>query len=1163
MQDFIPTEGPIALLQEGPSAVVEPKGAPAADSEQIAEIGQPMISAATKSNLLVLSQSRLAVETLGPEFIPTKGSAERLQEVQAAVVEPTSATAADSVQIVEMVQPTISAATVPNLLVIPQAKQVAEAKVSRPVVPESVCLHDMKLNAISEGRQAVAIELCCGSAGFSASLAARGFKCIAVDYTRNRFRSRHAVTMLNLESEEAVAIVCEAIDQGNVTALLLAPPCGTASRAREIPLSPQQLWQLGGKEPRQLRSETEPWGLSSLTGLDLIKVQAANRVYVNGGAIVLHAIKRGVKPTVENPKGSYLWLLWPYSILVTVYGFKDVDFQHCRHGGLRPKWTRLRTLMLELMPMAGLCPGVSADHQHKPWGVAWGANGAGFATAEETEYPRLMCDTMADAAVESAVALGFSNLGVNANPDVHEASALQLRRMAGSADRSNTGRKPAPLVSEFETVISVMPAAVDDKRHRVLRTTVCKGVSGSVESVTVGVFREPEKFILEALAAKHPVDSLFAIPPALIFNIDWILKEGPVSVCKFRINFIKELVKLVHDNRADDDAVLATLSSSQQRILSGKKLATLQLLATRINHPDKTIVSDATKGFRLTGFQKYSGYFTEQVVVPLITEGQLKEAAKINNKVLLGKTKSSGDDAVDRELWELAMAEEASGWLQGPYYSESDVRLMVGAQYVVSRRFPLLSGKRGLRPIDDLNESGVNLAYGSCDRLSFHDVDVVAAVLNHLALKIVRRPVSFISAEWTAETLTVLGRVLDLKGAYKQWALNVDSLWTAVAAVYDPVSRRAAMFTQGTLPFGACSAVLNFNRLSRLAWEILVKLLHLIVLSFFDDYPMLEPKATARVARLSAEACFALLGWQVSQDPKKSLDFAKLFVALGVEFELSSFSVGTVLVQNKQDRADGVVACLEEVITAGSITGTQRDSLRGKLQYMERQVYGRTGKFVMRALDVGGRSRAGTCHLRAADVIAFRTIISWIRTMVPRAVAPTDDLPPLLLFTDGAEEGTGQNICVSCGALLIDPIDDFKSAFGVQIGSQLVAEWKRFGGERVINQAELLPVPLSKRVWDKRMYRRRVLCFVDNEAAKFCCVNMDSASVPNRDILMALAAEELRIQSWTWYSRVCSFSNPADPASRLDMETMRTKFGATAIEVSLPVSLLNGVWKAN
>ena len=62
----------------------------------------------------------------------------------------------------------------------------------------------------------------------------------------------------------------------------------------------------------------------------------------------------------------------------------------------------------------------------------------------------------------------------------------------------------------------------------------------------------------------------------------------------------------------------------------------------------------------------------------------------------------------------------------------------------------------------------------------------------------------------------------------------------------------------------------------------------------------------------------------------------------------------------------------------------------------------------MRALDVGGRSAAGSRMLSCSDIAAFRTIIRWIKTMVPRAVAPTDDLPPLLLFTDGAEEGCGQ-----------------------------------------------------------------------------------------------------------------------------------------------------------
>ena len=338
-------------------------------------------------------------------------------------------------------------------------------------------------------RQAVSLQLCCGSAGFSASMSTRGFKCVAVDHTRNRFRAKHAVTMLDLERKESVLILCDIIDQGNVTTMLLAPPCGTASRAREIPLTNEQVRQLGGRAPVQLRSEVEPWGLATLTGLDKAKVQAANRIYVNLGIILLYAVVRGVKPLIESPRSSYLWLLWPYSVLIELYGFFDVDFQHCRHGGSRPKWTRLRTLMIELRPMAGLCPGLSETHKHKPWGLTTiEGNVSSFATAEEAEYPRLQCETMADASVLSATAMGFCGLGVQVNQDIRDASAMQLRRMAGSADRSNAGRKPLPLISEFEDVITLPPTAVDAKKHRILRTTVCKGGDGSIESLTVGVF---------------------------------------------------------------------------------------------------------------------------------------------------------------------------------------------------------------------------------------------------------------------------------------------------------------------------------------------------------------------------------------------------------------------------------------------------------------------------------------------------------------------------------------------------------------------------------------------------------------------------------------------------------------------------------------------------
>ena len=85
----------------------------------------------------------------------------------------------------------------------------------------------------------------------------------------------------------------------------LAPPCGTASRAREIPLS----WAMkmaGAPEPVQLRSEAFPSGIPGLKGLDATKEATANAVYNTCAAIVHQAIALKKLFAVENPSRSYL-----------------------------------------------------------------------------------------------------------------------------------------------------------------------------------------------------------------------------------------------------------------------------------------------------------------------------------------------------------------------------------------------------------------------------------------------------------------------------------------------------------------------------------------------------------------------------------------------------------------------------------------------------------------------------------------------------------------------------------------------------------------------------------------------------------------------------------------------------------------------------------------
>ena len=190
----------------------------------------------------------------------------------------------------------------------------------------------------------------------------------------------------------------------------IAPPCGTASRAREIPLG-------HGRGPRPLRSELWPLGLPGLTEADQARVDSANAIYVRAANFCLwlreQAAKHGLLShfCVENPLRSYMWLIPEFVRLKPQC--LHIAYDVCMHGGDRDKHQVLWTSMGELKAL-----GVSCDrsHPHRPWGHT--PSGA-FATATETEYPSLFCSRFA-----AAAALAAGNLRMlPSSSDVTNASA--------------------------------------------------------------------------------------------------------------------------------------------------------------------------------------------------------------------------------------------------------------------------------------------------------------------------------------------------------------------------------------------------------------------------------------------------------------------------------------------------------------------------------------------------------------------------------------------------------------------------------------------------------------------------------------------------------------------------------------------------------------------
>ena len=121
--------------------------------------------------------------------------------------------------------------------------------------------------------QVLCIELCAGCARLSSALKRLGFATVAVDHSKNRYRSLHPTVFIDLANEESVQQVVSLFDQQGVLLYLhAAPPCCTISRARNRRIS-KTLQARGIPDPRPLRSDKHPNGLPRLRGVDAKELQ--------------------------------------------------------------------------------------------------------------------------------------------------------------------------------------------------------------------------------------------------------------------------------------------------------------------------------------------------------------------------------------------------------------------------------------------------------------------------------------------------------------------------------------------------------------------------------------------------------------------------------------------------------------------------------------------------------------------------------------------------------------------------------------------------------------------------------------------------------------------------------------------------------------------------
>ena len=292
------------------------------------------------------------------------------------------------------------------------------------------------------------IEVFVGTARLCTAVRKHG---LPMSFAVDKFVPKHAtctVLCIDLLSPNGASLLWQALQDPSVVALHLAPPCNTATRARERPIP-------GG--PRPLRSTAQPDGLDGLSSYEQQRVAEANRLYHLSHQIFQFCHATGILVSCENPGRSHFRATSAWSPSLSLEGVASVFFHHCTFGSERDKYTRLDYLMPRLGSLHKLC---DKNHTHAPWGL----RNSVFATAQECPYPTGLCKQYAALLCQQLL-----DLGAGSSPDSLLASKQvdQVFARAASNVQPRHKRLP-PLLPRFKVVCKLLGPAIAMPRGKKL-----------------------------------------------------------------------------------------------------------------------------------------------------------------------------------------------------------------------------------------------------------------------------------------------------------------------------------------------------------------------------------------------------------------------------------------------------------------------------------------------------------------------------------------------------------------------------------------------------------------------------------------------------------------------------------------------------------------------
>ena len=965
----------------------------------------------------------------------------------------------------------------------------------------------------------VTVEICCGAAGLSSALRRLGFKVYPIDHSSNRHSPKVKAVILDVANSQHLTILVSLLEACRPCHVHMGLPCGTCSRAREKPL-PKHLQHR--RAPQPLRSEQHLEGLPSLTGSDLLKVQMANSLY-KAAVVILEICRRlGCCITIENPLRSWLWMLLAHYVQLTgnqaliewYANLECVMFDACAHGSDRDKRTKLLATPDVFSELEQYCPG---DHQHASWAPYQHNGKLCFPTASEAESPTILCDRIAACVLKFALS---RNIVVSQAPKLKDLMKLQLGQQS---------IKHPPLIPEFKDFVFLEKPS-DESHLKLLAAPYNQGQQQleqpqSLQETTTrptgrllykyGVWHSPAEFLEKAQQVRHPVDADNFLHEATKAAIDKVINTDVTSLAKQRLAAVFNLRRLHSEMASEEVTIRPGMHQHVSSCTRPKSVALFSKILSQLDYWDMGVVVDLLRdGVPLVGLQEAPIGYKKNFIPATMTEEELLSSALYRRKLLMGDHRDWTAEE-QQALLDTTSDEVTRGFLEGPYSEDEMTVLLETDQWSLNPRFVLFQGaSRKVRIIDDAKKSCVNDAYSSTVKLQLQDVDYVASMVVELAR----------AASATGRPAELMGKTFDLSKAYKQLAVLPEHRKHSVVGF--PIKGKWQFYRSLSLPFGCTGSVYGFVRISQAIWYIITRLLHCVCAHYFDDFPVVENSAGCRVLSSAVSAVLDILGWTHAKEGDKTFPFSSVFDVLGVTVDLKPIPEGAFVISNKPSRIEKLGKMIATIRSQGFITYAQASELQGLLNFAVGYFSGKSLKHLVSAFVpmVGERTPSGAQLLKSlCDYSQFM-----INNLPPRRHEVHGNTKPVIIFTDGAwEQGRA-----SAGAVVVDGDDRF--AFTIEVPQRLVSHWLDKAGEQIISQTELWALVLVKWTFKDHCTGRRIVAWIDNEAARACTIKASSPSPTMRALARVIGDLEVSFPSMTWYERLGSkalclplFSGPA------------------------------------